>query len=221
MAEVFDQIVGVFRAGGWVMWPLLGLSLLSVALSLERAMFWSSRSGGGGGRRRDERLAKVCAALRRGDVEAARRAAERDDSVYGWFAGALVERLGEGGAGEVEAASVELVESVRPRVERFALTMSTIITAAPMLGILGTVIGIIDSFRLLGERQDVIVEPAAVAGGIAVALYTTAFGLIVALVTLFPYVVFRGAADRCFSRLESIIAAAAHGAGTLRGGRGE
>ncbi len=210
----------MFRAGGWVMWPLLGLSLLSVALSLERAMFWTSGSGGGGGRRRDQRLTKLCAALRRGDAEAARRVAERDGSVYGWFASALIERLGEGGAGEIEAASAELVEAARPRVERFALTMSTIITAAPMLGILGTVIGIIDSFRLLGERQDVIVEPAAVAGGIAVALYTTAFGLIVALVTLFPYVACRGAADRCFSRLEAMIAAAAHGAGKSRNGSG-
>jgi biopolymer transport protein ExbB len=211
MGQTFEQVMTVFRAGGWVMWPLLGLSLLSVAVILERVMFWTSRSGGGGGRGRDARLAKLGAALRRGDTASAQRLTEKDASVYSWFAAELLERTAGGGADDVEAAAVVLVESARPRVERFSLTMSTIITAAPMLGILGTVMGIIESFRLLGAREDVVVEPAAVASGIAVALYTTAFGLIVALITLFPYVAFRGAADRCFSRLEALVAAAARG----------
>lgn len=196
------------------MWPILALSLASVALSLERGMFWASRSGGGGGRRRDARLAKLNAALRRGDFAEAERIAEREPSIYGWFASELIERVRDGGeAGDVEAVAVEVVELARPRVERFSLTLSTIITAAPMLGIFGTVIGIIESFRLLGARSEINVEPAAVAGGISVALYTTAFGLVVALGALFPYVAFRGRADRCFSRLEAIVAAAKQGAG--------
>jgi biopolymer transport protein ExbB len=211
MSQMVDQLQTVFLAGGWVMWPLLGLSLLSVTVTLERALFWTSRSGGGGGRRRDGRLAKLSAALRRGDAQAAQRITEKEASIYGWFAAELLERAGSGNAEDIEAVAVELVEASRPRVERFALTMSTIITAAPMLGILGTVMGIIESFRLLGAKGDVVVEPAAVASGIAVALYTTAFGLIVALITLFPYVAFRGAADRCFSRLESLVSAAARG----------
>jgi biopolymer transport protein ExbB len=85
--------------------------------------------------------------------------------------------------------------------------LSTIITAAPMLGILGTVVGIIQSFGLLGS-VDTVADPSAVAGGIAQALYTTAFGLIVALVTLFPYAIFRSLADKAFARLETLAAIA-------------
>lgn len=215
MKELADRVVSMFLAGGWVMWPILALSLLSVALSIERGMFWVSR--GGGGRRGAARVAEVTAALRRGDFAGARRLAEAEPSVYGWFAAELVERVQDAGdAGDVEAVAVEVVEAVRPRVERFGLTLSTIITAAPMLGIFGTVIGIIESFRLLGGRSEINVEPAAVAGGISVALYTTAFGLIVAMGALFPYVVFRGSADRCFSTFEAIVAAAKQGASKAR-----
>ena len=95
------------------------------------------------------------------------------------------------------------------------VALSTIITAAPLLGILGTVMGIIQSFRLLGE-QAVLTDPSDVAGGIAAALLTTALGLIIALVTLFPYMLFRGWSSRTIGRLEALIAAAQQG--ITRGG---
>ena len=81
-------------------------------------------------------------------------------------------------------------------------------TAAPMLGILGTVLGIIKSFGLLGASVDAgaAADPTAVATGIAQALYTTAFGLTIALLTLFPYAIFRACADRAFTRLETFTA---------------
>ncbi|TVQ62724.1 MAG: MotA/TolQ/ExbB proton channel family protein [Phycisphaerales bacterium] len=109
------------------------------------------------------------------------------------------------GPGASENAAHELLERARPAFERFAPTLSTIITAAPMLGILGTVVGIIASFRLLGGSGP-IDDPTAVAGGIATALYTTAFGLVIALGTLFPYAIFRARADRLIGRLETIAA---------------
>ncbi|MEM7622209.1 MAG: MotA/TolQ/ExbB proton channel family protein, partial [Planctomycetota bacterium] len=77
----------------------------------------------------------------------------------------------------------------------------TIITAAPMLGILGTVTGIIRSFSLLGGEA-AVTDPAAIAAGIGEALFTTAFGLTVALITLFPHAAFRSQADRCLARFE-------------------
>jgi biopolymer transport protein ExbB len=109
--------------------------------------------------------------------------------------------------------AVEAVEAQRPRFDRFMVTLSTIITAAPLLGILGTVFGIIQSFNLLGE-QTTLTDPRAVSVGIAEALLTTALGLIVALLTLFPYMIFRGQVDRAMGRLESVIAAAQQGAGS-------
>ncbi|MCZ6836081.1 MAG: MotA/TolQ/ExbB proton channel family protein, partial [Planctomycetota bacterium] len=81
---------------------------------------------------------------------------------------------------------------------------------APLRGFLGTVIGIIQSFKLLGE-QSTLTDPRDVSAGIAAALLTTALGLIVALMTLFPYMVFRSHVDRALGRMESVIAAAQQG----------
>ena len=76
--------------------------------------------------------------------------------------------------GVTDAVASEAVEDERGRLDRFMVTLSTIITAAPLLGILGTVIGIIQSFQLLGT-QSTLTDPREVAGGIAAALLTTAF----------------------------------------------
>ena len=71
------------------------------------------------------------------------------------------------------------------RMKRGLNVLDTIITMAPLLGILGTVLGIIESFDLLGMSG--IEDPKAVTGGIAQALITTATGLSIALATLVPF----------------------------------
>lgn len=190
----------VFQQGGAVMWPLLFLSLLSIALCVERALFWL-RTHTAAQRRR---TAAAAACIRRRDLAGARALAVADGSVYGWF---IRELLASDGGGPTEASARALLEDARIPLERFSVLLSTIITAAPMLGILGTVTGIIQSFGLLGGR-DVLSDPSIVAGGIAEALYTTVFGLVVALLTLFPYAIFRAQADRALSRLEAVAAAA-------------
>ena len=181
--------------GGVVMWPLLALSVLGVTLVLERAWFFA-RTGGVGGARRFMRLS---AALRGGNPDEARRLAEADGTVYG----AAVRHLLTAGP----TAATEAIELQRPRVERFLPTLSTIITAAPMLGILGTVLGIIASFAVLGDTS-APPDPAAVGAGIGQALLTTAAGLVVALVVLLPYNLFRVQVDRTLGRLELLTEAA-------------
>jgi biopolymer transport protein ExbB len=200
---VLDQLLAIFRAGGPVMWPLLLLSLVSVTLGVERAAFWLRTHSGRTRRAMDTLLA----ALRRADPRTALGIAESDPTVYGRMASAtLTDALAAGAMTEPDA--LQHVERVRPTVERFGTVLATIIAAAPLLGILGTVTGIISSFQLLGGAQTVT-DPVQVAAGIAEALYTTAFGLIVALVTLFPYAIFRGQSERCLSRLETLAASIA------------
>ena len=80
--------------------------------------------------------------------------------------------------------------------------LDTIITLAPMLGILGTVLGIIDSFEVLSQAG--IENPTAVVGGIAEALTTTAAGLCVAVVALLPFNLFRRLQHKEALRLEVI-----------------
>lgn len=197
-------IMEIFLLGGVVMYPLLLLSVVSLALSFERALFWWRMLSG----REAERWRRLVEKVRAGDWSAAAKAARKDPTVFGVFARRFIARAEQGGRGATEADARELIESVRGQIERFGTVLSTIITAAPMLGILGTVIGIIKSFGLLGASVDAAAaaDPTAVASGIAQALYTTAFGLVIALLTLFPYAIFRSYADKAFARLETFAA---------------
>ena len=204
MSNFGDSLGLLIERGGYVMVPLLVLSVISLTLIIERIWFWVTTHGPG----RAKKLAKLNDALRKGQKRAAEKQIARDRTPYARVARRLLN------AGASDAVAVEAVEAQRPRFDRFMVTLSTIITAAPLLGILGTVFGIIQSFNLLGE-QTTLTDPRAVSVGIAEALLTTALGLIVALLTLFPYMIFRGQVDRAMGRLESVIAAAQQGAGSV------
>jgi biopolymer transport protein ExbB len=194
---VTDQIAILIQRGGWLMVPLLALSVVSLSLTIERAWFWLAFHRPG----RLGMVERLTAALRKGDVKLARAIISGGRSPYAEVARRLLDE------GATEAVAIEAIEGQRPRLDRFMVSLSTIITAAPLLGILGTVSGIIASFQLLGD-QATLTDPRDVSAGIAEALLTTAFGLIVALITLFPYMIYRGQLDRAMGRMESIIAAA-------------
>lgn len=197
---MLDGVMMLLERGGPVMIPLLILSVCSLALIIERIIFWAtlnSRVGSG-------RIAVINTALRKGDMDRARGIVEGDRSPYGHLANRLMED------GATDAVALAAVDEARPVFDRYMIALSTVITAAPLLGILGTVIGIIQSFQLLG-MQSTLTDPREVAGGIAAALITTAFGLIVALVTLFPYMLFKGQSIRAIGRMETLIASAQHG----------
>ncbi|MEO1236697.1 MAG: MotA/TolQ/ExbB proton channel family protein [Planctomycetota bacterium] len=196
-AALLDAALDLMSRGGVVMWPLLALSVVAVTLILERGWFFL-RTNAPARLTRVETLAKR---LRTGDTVGAKQLADADTSVYGDTARRLLDET------PTQAAATDAVEAQRRRLERYLPILSTIITAAPMLGILGTVLGIIQSFEVLGD-QTTTRDPSLVGGGIAEALITTAAGLVVALVTLLPYNLIRAQVDRTLSRLDSLAAAA-------------
>ena len=200
MDQFFDDIGMLLNRGGYVMIPLLLLSIVSVTLIIERSIFWLAVNG----RASLRRLSEMNSALRKGENEHIKQLLVTDRTPYGRVA----KRLIDDGAGD--AVALEAVDGERHRFDRYMLTMSTIITASPLLGILGTVIGIIQSFELLGG-DSTLTDPRDVAGGIAAALLTTAFGLIVALITLFPYMFFKGQSSAAVDRLETLIASTQEG----------
>lgn len=192
----FEHARDIFIKGGPVMWPLLAMSLIAVALIIERAWFWLV----GPGRAGATWIAEAASLLRRRDEPALRAVIARDRSI---LARVIAEMLT---LPAHDALGVELAERSRSRIERYSVWLSTIITAAPLLGILGTVTGIIKSFDLLGRTRH-IAEIELVATGIAEALITTAFGLVITLVTIFPYMYFRSRADRTLGDIELLAAA--------------
>ena len=176
----WDGAARIFERGGPIMWPLLVCSILGIAIAVERFIVFARfkrRSLTGAGV-----VANLLDLLQKGQVEEAVRTGA--DPGAGPVANLLSEGLGNrslGLAESLQAAANRLLDSLR----RGLSLLDTIITLGPMLGILGTVTGIIRSFDLLSTAG--IRDPTAVTGGIAEALLTTAAGLIVAISSLIPF----------------------------------
>ena len=175
---VANVLVKYFEAGGPVMWPILITALVAVAVVGERTFWWWRES-----RKRDpETLEKLLAALEAGDFrEAARVARESNDPVIRmiWHGMNHVHSSLQG-ALQV-AAGVEL-----QKAGRFLTVMDTLVTLAPLLGLLGTVSGIFRTFLSIGSAT---VEGAtgAITGGIGEALIATMCGLAIAIFALIPF----------------------------------
>lgn len=200
MSEILKNISTVFQQGGPVLYVLLGVSILSVTLSFERALFWWRLHKPG----RRAWVGKALGQLKRGDLDGARSLAAADTTLYA----SVVDELTR--APLSESTAVGLVEERRHQFERFNGALSTIITAAPLIGLLGTVTGIIRSFDVIGNASAVRDIPG-VAQGVSEALLNTAGGLGVALFTLIPYVICRAQSDRLLSNIEALSAAAQQG----------
>ena len=182
----------VFQSGGPLMWPLLGCSLLALTVVLERAMFWFSS-----GWRRDRELAgEVLDLAARGDWEQirARTQGSRDCVVRVLVSGILHRDYDMGQAMEAEA------EVQIRKMQRSMGMLDTMITVSPLLGILGTVLGIIFSFKVLDATG--LTDPRAVTGGIAQALVTTAAGLGIAIMAVFPYNYFNSRIEQAVHEME-------------------
>jgi biopolymer transport protein ExbB len=178
-AGLLTSPVEIFDKGGVVMWPLLVCSLVAATVAIERLLFfWRERRASIAGNSRVEQMIDCAAA---GQFTAA-EALGRD--AHGAAGRVLAEGLKHRAYGLHDtmetAADVEI-----DRLRHGLSVLDTIITLAPMLGILGTVTGIIRSFHLLGLSG--VENPTAVTGGIAEALITTAAGLVVAIGTLVPF----------------------------------
>ncbi len=178
--------------GGPVMIPLLGCSLIALTVIIERAFFWALED-----MRRDaglvDRILELC---RNGDWDAVRRAVvgSRDYVVRILVNGILHRDFSMGKA--MEAAGADEIQ----RMRRYLNVLDTMITVAPLLGIFGTVLGIIQSFDLLGQAG--IEDPRAVTAGIAQALITTASGLGIAILSVFPYNYFNARAENAALLIE-------------------
>jgi biopolymer transport protein ExbB len=171
MAE--NIVVQYFIKGGWIMWPILITSFAAIAVIVERIIWWSLET-----RRRDpEKLDKIYSALENGEVKAASAFARnsRDPLLRVIWHGLNHYHASLQGALQV-AAGIEL-----ERAGRFLVVLDTIVTLAPLLGLLGTVTGLMRAFFKLG---DVELSEQAIGGGIAEALIATASGLVIAVVAL-------------------------------------
>jgi len=167
----------IFIKGGPVMYPLLACSILVLTVIIERALFWISVD-----MHRDRHLIdEVLELCRAGDWESVRMKTKgsKDFIIKILVTGIVHREFSMTKA--MESAAAEEIRKLR----RYMGVLDTMITIAPLLGIFGTVIGIIMSFEALGSAG--IEHPQAVTAGIAQALITTATGLGIAILSVFPY----------------------------------
>jgi biopolymer transport protein ExbB len=180
-------ILNLFTAGGVVMWPLLAFSLLAVALIIERISFWVRISG------KQNRIVREVLRLYQLDnvvstLEALRQ--NVDLPIARIFLAAL--ELEEPTPEEFRLALESEAQAEIPVLKRFQNIFDTIIGLAPLLGLLGTVLGLINSFASLNIGDVGGTKTAGVTAGISEALVSTASGLVVAIFTLFFANSFRG-----------------------------
>ncbi len=175
------------------MLPLLACSVIALSLTLERALFWLLQKV----RRDDREIGRLfeLAETRREDMaDAVAEPGHCSDFRARMIISGILHRH-EGLAESMEAAAMEEIS----RMKRGLSIMHTVVAVAPLLGILGTVLGIIDSFDVLGQAG--IDDPRAVTSGIAQALLTTAAGLAIAICTLLPYEYFASRVRRATEEL--------------------
>lgn len=174
------------------MWPLLACSMLVLFVIVERSLFWLQTSM----TRNRALIDDVLELCRRGDWEQVRSkvAGSRDYVIRVLVSGILHREFSMLKA--MESAAADEIGLMR----RYMNVLDTMITVAPLLGIFGTVLGIISSFEMLGTVG--IEQPKAVTAGIAQALITTAYGLGIAILSVFPYNYFNSRISRAALSIE-------------------
>jgi biopolymer transport protein ExbB len=176
---IANIVLQFFLNGGPVMWPILISALVAVAVVGERAFWWLRESS----KRDPRKLEQILAALENNDTAAAKQIADgSEDPVIrvihhglahvGHAHGSLL------GALQL-AAGIEL-----KRAGRFLMVMDTLVTLAPLLGLLGTVTGLMSAFLHIGSAE---LSVSGVTGGIGQALIATACGLGIAIFSLIPF----------------------------------
>lgn len=186
------------REGGLVMLPLAIVALLALLLILERAWVLYGRNSNAGA------LAdRVVDAALRGDFDEAVRLCESRPGAVVHTLAACLRRRTKGQAAMEDSVQAQLLSEL-PRLQRFMGGIAILAGVAPLLGLLGTVTGIIQTFGVIRAFGNA--NPSLMAGGISEALITTAAGLVIAVPILLIHGLLSGRVDRIISNAEKYAA---------------
>jgi biopolymer transport protein ExbB len=168
----------LFIMGEWIIWPMILLSFVLLTVVVERLLFIFRENAS----REPEVVEKMLEAVERRDVESALVLGKKSkDFIAKILVYSLSNRQYSLSNAFIRASGQELA-----RFSQGMATLDTCITAAPLLGLLGTVTGMMRTFGALGGG-DIGAAAGAITGGVAEALIATAFGLLLAIIGLFPY----------------------------------
>ena len=195
----WTNLAEAVRLGGWAVYPLTLLAVVALAITLDRAYaFW--------------RFARVPAGIGDAFEEAGDGAEGAAANGFASLLGRLpaqhaLRRVGrlfdDRGAPlwRLETRIESTAAQIQRDMGRGLWLLETIVTAAPLVGLLGTIVGMMQSFKLIGGGG--LVNPTGVTGGVAQALVATAIGLVIAVVALFAFNFFSRRIDQLTDELES------------------
>lgn len=193
--EAVSQAVDVFHKGGPVMYLLALCSLAVVAIGVERYLYFRENTG-------DTQTLReaIRTALEQDDWAAALAACQNNRGLNACVAAKGIEgflRRSRYSESVLEGEAALAAAKLRDNLHH----LDTIVTLAPLLGLLGTVIGMIGSFSVLRVKTG---QPLAITGGVGEALIATAAGLCVAVLAMLVYSYFSHRLNRCITELEEI-----------------
>ena len=185
-------MIDIITKGGPIMYPLLACSILAMTVIIERIVFWIREDM----HRNQPLVDEILELCRTADWESVRvKATGSKDYIIGILVSGILHRE----FSMTKAMETSSSDEIK-RMRRYLSILDTMITVAPLLGIFGTVIGIISSFEILGVSG--IERPQAVTAGIAQALITTAAGLGIAILSVFPYNYFNSRVENAVLAIE-------------------
>jgi biopolymer transport protein ExbB len=184
-----SEVVSIIIKGGIVMIPLLACSLISLALTIERLIFWSKIKS-------QQAVQNMLGLVEAGEFDKAIKLGKDSQHPIARVLVAGLAHRNPAPAKAMEAAAQGQIPVLKSRLG----ALDTIITLAPLLGLLGTVVGMMGSFDIMSEAG--MGQPHAITGGVAEALIATATGLLIAILTLIPYNYFNSRVEKEMDAME-------------------
>ena len=184
-----SAFIAIIIKGGIVMIPLLACSLISLALTIERFVFWAKL-------KTKDVLDQILSLVEKGEFEQALKLGKNSSQPIARVLAAGIAHRNPAPAKAMEALAQAEIPVLKSRLG----VLDTIVTLAPLLGLLGTVVGMIGSFDVMSEAG--MGQPHAITGGVAEALIATATGLLIAILTLVSYNYFTAKVEREMDRME-------------------
>ena len=194
--QAITDLIMYFHKGGLVMWPLLACSVTVIAIAIERFIYYKSVDSG------TVFASRYCAAVRSGDFAVATELARKGS---GQCAQMLADVAAIAGGKAEKSAFLESRAGIFMATLRDKLDyLGIIVTMSPLLGLLGTIVGMIGAFSIFNVEAG---APMAITGGIGEALIATATGLCVAILSLCAHSYFAHRMDNMITDMEQCFSA--------------
>ena len=194
--ERWSELVGALQVGGVVVYPLMLLAVVAVVIVIEKAFVFSVRA------RLSANIVDLVETygFRWEDLAGEIGRLDARNHFARFFRVILDNRAHP--PWWVESRVADEASLIEKSLARWLWILETIVTAAPLLGLLGTITGMIRSFKLFGSQG--LVDPAGVTGGVAEALIATALGLFIALIALFAFNYFSSRQAQIMDEMERL-----------------